>query len=568
MAPVFHVYVDPIFGDNTLAFAGNPGPNPPNTPPPPFTTHPDAAADFPNDAPHGRIRQAPYSFRTLTGTQGVKAYLDSIEQPLYENSAIVMIHCLPGLYGPTLSAPQDPRSGLIYNGETWPFVLRWNWSLQGTSALDTIFDAREQPTAAIVVQADNFQQLSHRDSIIDSLTVRGARANGQPMSPSNGTGAGIYIAGTPINPPHTRGVQIGVTISNCFLVDNHVGVAIDNPFPVEAQWISDPRIVNCTFARNWIGLWSGDRDPLAAENTGWAVPILLNNIFDSWRPDVPYSGTTPFVGIHAYEIAVGALRMFQGGGASWVDLDPILSYCAWEAGRENHPVALPGWPVPGLQGPGVAFPPPRVNIGSYIGKNGLQSRGVLYINDIFRGAGIQAVPGIDYSPHDYRLAPTVRKDPLETAPGELNPLVNRGIRVEFTNPLGETIVGIRSARRRFNSQQLPPPEDILLPPGPANIEPDATLDAWDLDCEGFGNPRAVDRSYFPPPTGRFDTNMDIGADEMDELIIAGYIDSTRVLGKSTTLLVGDHQRLYFVNVASTGPWPRPFFNLIDGKTYK
>ncbi len=363
-------------------------------------------------------------------------------------------------------------------------------------------------------------------------------------------------------------MQIGVTISNCFIVDNHVGVGIDNPFPTKVQWISDPRIVNCTFARNWIVLWNGDRDPSAPENIGWGRPVLLNNIFDSWRPDVPATGTTPFVGIHPYEIAVGALFMVQGGG-NWLDLNPIQSYCAWEAGRENFPVALVGWPVPSggaFTGP---YPAPRVDLRSYVGFNPTVPRGTLFINDIFRNAGIQAVPGVDYSPNDYRLAPTVTKDPVPSVPHELNPLVNRGIRLGYVNGQGETIGGIRMARTRFNNPpNSPPPDDILLPPGLAGREPHATLHAWDWDCDGFGNPRMVDRSYFPVSTGRFDTDIDIGADEVDELIIAGYIDSTRVLGTGNTTLIGNHQRLFFVNVVDlTAQWQRPAFNVLDGKTY-
>lgn len=494
---ILHVYVDPIFGDDAEAFASNPGMG---SNPPPFAQHPDVP-HFPSDVPRGKIRHAPYSFRTLTGTSGVKAYLDAIDQLLYQETATAIIHCLPGLYGPFLAgpgatmAPLDPRSGLQYNGESWPFTLRWKWSLQGTSALDTIFDGRNRPTAIILVQAESPEQLSHQDSIIDSLTIRGARSDNQSVSPFNCTGAGICVSAQAI--AGGRGTQIGVTISNCFLVDNHVGVAVDNnndPLG-EPSHVNHPRIINNTFARNWIGLWSGSMDP-AQPNIGTAPIFLINDIFDSWRPGVGGVGTTPFVGIHPYEITVGAVK--ATGASTYTDLNPIRSYCAWEKGRENLAVALPNWPTPAVQAYTPPFPDPRVDIRAYTGVTPGLARGTLYINDIFRNAGIQAVAGIDYSAHDFRLAASPNKEP--TAPGlrELSPLVNQGI---YVNALaGGSIGGIRMARNRFSAIALPP--DIESPPGPSG-ELNATLHAWDLDCEGFGNPRAVNRSYYSVGTGDY-----------------------------------------------------------------
>ena len=155
----FHVYVDPIYGDDDEATALNPFPG--GSPLPPLGNHPQAT---PTTGIQGRLQHAPYSFRTLSGTKGVGAYLRAITflvgQPWDANLIpfrtlpwstlpaggsvdAVVIHCLPGIYGPFLPNDLiDQRSGLKVNGEEWPFDLDDGWSIQGTSALDTILDAR------------------------------------------------------------------------------------------------------------------------------------------------------------------------------------------------------------------------------------------------------------------------------------------------------------------------------------------------------------------------------------------------------------------------------------------
>lgn len=61
----FHIYVDPMFGDDGEAAAENPGGTRLGIPPP-FGTHPDAPFNMAS-VPAGNVRHAPYSFRTLTG---------------------------------------------------------------------------------------------------------------------------------------------------------------------------------------------------------------------------------------------------------------------------------------------------------------------------------------------------------------------------------------------------------------------------------------------------------------------------------------------------------------------
>ncbi len=187
---VFHAYVDPIFGDDEMAFAFNPGnPNDPglNTPLPnngsgsPIRARPlDRRVDFSPavDATTiaGYLQHAPFAFRTLSREKGAIEYV----QRLFSTAASgqspattvlpwahpsgrivthVVIHCLPGLYGPrnpSLPAETqeiDPTTGLPWNGEVLPIRLGYRHestacpvfdriSIQGTSALDTIFDGR------------------------------------------------------------------------------------------------------------------------------------------------------------------------------------------------------------------------------------------------------------------------------------------------------------------------------------------------------------------------------------------------------------------------------------------
>jgi hypothetical protein len=167
---VFHVYVDPIFGDNEQAFALNPGnpldlSNPPVDPGlaafPGFlstVTRPvplDRRSDFntlnspenstnPNFALTGFLQHAPYSFRTLTGQFGAMEYVYRVfddpnligpapwPRPHPSNTRVVkyvVVHCLPGLYGPrnpllSVGTPDvDPISGLPWNGEVFPVLI-------------------------------------------------------------------------------------------------------------------------------------------------------------------------------------------------------------------------------------------------------------------------------------------------------------------------------------------------------------------------------------------------------------------------------------------------------------
>ena len=66
---VFHVYVDPIHGDNALASALNPQ----SSTQVPLTRHADSLNSI-----GGLIQQAPYAFRTITRINGALAYVNSV----------------------------------------------------------------------------------------------------------------------------------------------------------------------------------------------------------------------------------------------------------------------------------------------------------------------------------------------------------------------------------------------------------------------------------------------------------------------------------------------------------
>jgi hypothetical protein len=290
---VYHVNVDPLFGDDTLATSYNPGA--PNRLP--LSTHPDTTSSNPQPI-SGLIHHAPYSFRTIAGAlnyiRGVFPTLPWFNPSTNTTVEHVVVHCLPGLYGPRIvGLPDvDPVSGLPWNGEPFPIDLRAppdRISLQGTSALDTILDARNAEQTGLFfsyiihvegqAQTGNF---SHDGAFIDGFTIRGARANNSPTR--NPTGAGVYIRG---NQPQPR---VRITISNCIITNNDIGIAVDSaydpvPWPPIPPQFHEPRVINNTIAWNRIGLWASDLNPPrqpADRRDGSAVPDHPVRAHRSW----------------------------------------------------------------------------------------------------------------------------------------------------------------------------------------------------------------------------------------------------------------------------------------------
>ncbi len=271
------------------------------------------------------------------------------------------------------------------------------------------------------------------------------------------------------------------------------------------------------------------------------MPVYLNNIFDSGSPATHIAGIAGFQGVHPDDLTVQD-RLFSDGSTQ-----PIgLPFNAWEVGRVNTGAAAAlNWQVPAVRNAGVVGAP-RVDISPFTTPN---ARGTLYVNDLFRNS-----PEGDITPHDFRLAPNVTEDP-ESAPSALNPLVNQGLWMYDTpSPAVIDIVmanGVTLTRK----------------PGlPANAEDLATFHAWDEDAEGLANPRVVTRPGFASSPDYDD--IDLGADEMDRLIMAGSIDGTRIYSEDVpNTTIPDHGRVFFVDLKVPGTYPRPEFNALLGEGF-
>lgn len=221
----------------------------------------------------------------------------------------------------------------------------------------------------------------------------------------------------------------------------------------------------------------------------------------------------------------------------------------------NWPAVMPPTLPPEL------FPVPRVDIYRYT--RGAQRR-MLYISDVLRAQPPQPVPaGYDYSAHDFRLAPSITDNPTGT-PNIRNPLVNQGFDVLNNNPplWPLQIAGFFHAH---------PPG---LPPG----SEECPVHAWDWDAEGLGNRRHALPANFPagivffqgsPAPPALTCRIDIGADELDELVMAGYVPGTRmyyahpVPGQPSTYL-DQSMVLFFKWNGVAASYPRPVANAIVG----
>lgn len=599
---LFHLYVDPVFGDDAEATRLNPTNLPPAVIPPthvsirPLDLHPKPARFEPLPSPGqwvwdiaGVAQQAPYAFRTLTGNQGalqwVEANFPDSPSPGIErfpwanpNNGLqvtgVVIHLLPGLYGPrnVAGAPDiDPESGIPFNGETWPARIRNNVSLQGASALDVVLDARFQAGPIIEMSDSRANGTgSWLRTFVDSLSLRNARAS---EALALGSGAAIYA--------HSRGV-LGETpgpcrawITNCFISNNSIGIGLDS-YAGNGQGGIGQRlhVVNNTIAWNAIGLWAGRTVQSGpSDSVSIHAPLVVNNIFDSGSPSGYIQGLSGFEGVNPAD------KQVASRGGSPVNGVDGLDFNAWEAtpaprvdlGTVSIP---PNWPIATISPPASpAFLGPRVDIGPFtISPAGRP--GSLYVNDILRRSPVGGV-GVEYSSHDFRLSPNVSLDsnpPIASAVS-LNPLVNRGIDGSSVIPSPVDTV---------------PVPNVVMPivmvngraitgggPGLPNTSEDvAEVHGWDWDGEGYGNPRIEARSGFAipdPGAADFWGSIDLGADEMGELIMAGYTPGTRIFTDNLFPGAGGaalaHTEIYYFNVLAGGPYPRPGYGAVIGELY-
>jgi len=556
----------------------------------------------------GLLFQAPYPFRKLkSAIQWINTKLGSLpysrviqEKEYYCD--YVIIQCAPGLYGPILGGKKfeiDKFSGLPWNGEEFPIMLPDRVCIQGTSALSTIFDARcyeegAKPTSVFSIDPGKGSEgWSH--TFIDGITIRGARgASYQEPHLSTSTvppGAGVFIG-------EMNGYvgQIGLIVSNCFITNNTIGVAVNTHTATPHH----PVLINNTIAWNAVGVWAGSNCRTSKDVSPGPNPVFINNIFDSsspvWRNFPAYSnliaGVSGFEGIVSYNLTI----------TNW---GPGSESCSWDTNAyefdpndnsRRRVVLSPGWVSPSLRvdlysktgwpsvgvsknavlsGQGNSPLHPAVDIGPYTGLGTQNVRGVLYINDVMAKAP-NLPSGYDRSPHDFRLAPYVMVAGQESTPYPdiLNPLVDAGRKPQGSNlPLVFSNVGVTVGIHVLKSSWGNGCPDKWIPPGvpsgerhpwysyqngimywdPPCVTDYATFNAVDQDCEGFGNPRIMTHPWFHqgvPP----EELEDIGADEMGDLIIAGYVYNTTVFSKTPSgrapswglsLVNHDNTKIYF-----------------------
>lgn len=608
----FHVYVDPIHGDDTLAGTLNPKGDNISAGPRPLQNHPALA--FP-----GMLQHAPYTFRTIKkAVEYVETWPtkdSSTGQSLpYTNTGFgsdpnrvvdfVVIHLMPGLYGPRKASfpPQteeyDGESGLPWNGEVFPIELPPRVSLQGTSALDTIIDARGYADIAFenrsifsfgehVRDAQGAAKTAAGEgyalTFIDSLTIRGAfwtehapLIGAQPPDdfPNGEHGVAVAIRGP---------LGIAPTISNCFLVGNQIAVGLFDPSAsFEAGGHHAPRIVGNTFVWNNIGLYSRYR----MGGVGTSRPLILNNLFDPVLHKLPpfYADLPPEWVASIYGGPDSLNSCFEGIDAS--DLIAFAPGCsdpttglalshpfnAYITQLANIGVASAQWPALPRSGSSSIPPPtPVVDLwaaGISSNSSKISDRADLYIRDAIVSNGAPFV-----ARHDFRLAPAVKA--MQSSSTFPNPLVNMGI----------SLRGGPIEFHQWNQSGTPTTVTINTPPG-APDDDLAQFNCWDWDCEGFGNPRETartnlltsDRSdlHFPRPFECAGV-VDLGADEMGELIISGYLENTRIFsrphfnvasgGAVQTFQLRDASRIFFFNMVDpaqpTTPvlYVAPQFNL-------
>ncbi len=545
----FTVKVDSIYGDDVEAVKHNPtklGGNPTY----PHRGKPLMYHTNTNEI-GGVLTTAPYSFRTISAAltyvsqfnPGAATGWPWVNTKSQKKIIAFVIQLMPGLYGPILNPDSkgreiDPKSGLPWNGESFPLHIPDWVSIQGTSALNTIIDVRGNeangPRTYAFGFSSNLNNLnSHLYSFLDGLTIRNARTEMTCLAPA---GAAVYVDCTDGN--------CRPTISNCFIVMNDVGIAVDG---APDEDIQGPVIVNDTLAWNGIGIWNGELNA-TGQSYGYVLLAIWNTLFDATPPPAGtgIATTTAFEGVHNQDMEI-------------VTADGPLNFNAWECGSGPWGYANlglvaplpPGWVVTLPRTSPVPPTPlqPRVDIVNYTQGGTPNSRGTLYVNDLFRNAQSK-----DRSPHDFRLSPKV-SSAASTPPSILNPLVNAGyvhpvhnfsngsvVGVQFANGITVNVVGLRGP----GSHSLGYHSEF------------AQFDASDWDCDGFGNPRQENRSGFSQ--GSY-SNYDIGADELGELLMAGYIDSTRIFSRMVPQagLIADHTEVFFVNFPGA-TFPRPIFN--------
>lgn len=276
------LWVDPHDGNDTQAAALNPHSGIATGCTNPAAPNPMAVLPDPG---FGLLMHAPYPFKTVTAAV---AYLNTIfPTGLPANNGIVgpptqqyqvtvthaIIHCLPGKYSRLTG--QDPHTLMFGNGETYPIQLPNRVSIQGTSALNTVFYLEKTPDPDTSQgPAFRFGLMSTTAGIettIDSISIFGA-----PME-SGHTAQNFpdYFSAIHLAPQNA----CSPTVTNCFIFACGIGVFVNAPSSPGA--IHTPTLVNNTLAGNKVGLWNGQFPPPFGGSFGVSQLVLINNIFDA-----------------------------------------------------------------------------------------------------------------------------------------------------------------------------------------------------------------------------------------------------------------------------------------------
>ncbi len=599
---VLNVYVDPIYGDDTLAYSQNmhqaSGQPPTN---PALQTHPSAGT---TGAPQGYLIHLPYSFKTINGPQGFLAWFWANFGPTglpWTNKATgktveaVVVHALPGIYAPIIQGTNnyDPKSHLPYNGERFPIPIPDRVGIQGTSALNTIFNARgyegsQFESSIFTVDTRNLviggkENPNHSDwefSFIDGVTIEGAR--GQALNTPQGQevkGAGVVIEGD--DQPEFPDYEIWLSVTNCIITNNVIGIAIGdghNYTTGGSSWrINRPKIINCTIAWNMVGILKAPDLRSSIQGYGVSKPAIINCIFDATSP---YTGTGSRSNVRGYKPLIGAMSGFEGlqprdlivkqigsPGTKILQNFNAYEYISPTQKRVNTGGYVPGWPNYQSQALNVS---PRVDISMYTGFGNPANRGNLYINDIlwnYHNAANNILPSNhDLSPHDFRLTYHVGK----TSDG--------GVDRYSPNPLVD--VGLDFCCGNFPIVMQNGTTINYAPGLPLSFADNAVYNCSDTDLEGFGNARSNDCSWYNPSNtwNGMLNYTDLGADELGELIIAGYVAETTILSKSPENRPGaprpsgfnsfDNTAILFFNYIGPGYTnpTRPNYNLWIGRS--
>lgn len=486
---------------------------------------------------------------------------------------------MPGLYGPGTAL--ETHTGLFFNDEILPIVLPDRVSIQGTSALNTVFVSDgntgvfEFGSAANAFAGAPLPELDMRPlQFLANIAITGAiRAEGYtpalgPTTPEQG--AGVFV---------NNERRCSLLLANCVLYNNAIGLLVDDvPQPPPG---SDPitgqhsiQLINNTFAWNVCGLWNGQINRLANSaapnpSLGLTAIALVNNLFDATPPILnllatPRAVEIPLFGTAAANLPaswsrwvdslnlntlldVGCMTPFEGVDASDLATAGGTDFNAYEGAKQNlssalipgQAVTLPASVITQMTFLGlhqtterVAQPAGQVarrNLSAITGV-GTQRRGILFARDLLHEGGRSAAGPFfnggavtfDRCVGDFRLAPAtlVAGQPAETPPGDptvgaLNPLVDADF--TFVNDANGNPVPLTMAN---GLEATPDPFRLVAEASEASFP----HTPWDWDLEGYGNVRVFDHPIYPE-TAQGDIT-DIGADELDLLIMVGYRETT------------------------------------------